>query len=147
MARYDLAMIHQVLRIGSWVVDFLFATKRYDIDGILGCLYDTGAPEWAIEQALELMQGCSYNCGFTFSNENRHRAIVLIGPATSGEEFIDSFVHETHHLAVAIAASIGIDLESETPAYIAGDSARALADVICELGCPHCHNKTRQSED
>ena len=32
-----------------------------------------------------------------------------------------------------------IDLESESPAYIAGDSARALADVVCELGCRHCH--------
>lgn len=42
-------------------------------------------------------------------------------------------------IGAAIAAELGIDLESESPAYIAGDSARALADVVCELGCRHCH--------
>lgn len=64
---------------------------------------------------------------------------MAIGPTTSGAEFQDTLVHEVHHLAVAIAAELGIDLESESPAYIAGDSARALADVVCELGCRHCH--------
>ena len=46
-----------------------------------------------------------------------------------------SFVHEVHHLAVAIADSLGYDLESEAHAYIAGDAALALAKTICELGC------------
>lgn len=36
------------------------------------------------------------------------------------------------------AEGLGIDLESETPAYIAGDSARELADVVCNFGCRHC---------
>jgi len=127
------------LKIGRWIVDFLFATRRYDIDGVLGCLYDAGAPEWAIEQAEELMMACDYNCGFTFSNPERFRAVVVIGPASSGEEFIDTLTHEIHHLAVAIASELGIDLESETPAYLAGDSIRELADVVCELGCRHCN--------
>lgn len=132
-------MRHRALRIGSWVVDFLFATKRYDIDGVMGCLYDAGAPGWAVEQATGLMDGCDYNCGFTFSNPDRHRAVVLIGPTTSGVEFIDTLTHEIHHLAVAIASELGIDLESETPAYVAGDAMRSLAEVICELGCPCCN--------
>ena len=132
-------MRHRALRIGSWVVDFLFATKRYDIDGVIGCLYDAGAPGWAVEQATELMEGCDHNCGFTFSNPDRRRAVVLIGPTTSGGEFIDTLTHEIHHLAVAIASELGIDLESETPAYVAGDAMRSLAEVICELGCPCCN--------
>lgn len=132
-------MIHRVLKIGRWVVDFLFATERYDIDGIVACLYDAGAYGSIVERAEDLMRMCEYNCGFTFSNPERHRAVVLIGPTTSGEEFTDTLVHEVHHLAVAIASELGIDLESETPAYVAGDSARALAEVICELGCPCCN--------
>jgi len=129
------------------MVDFLFAIDRYDIDGVLGCLYDAGAPGWVMDRAEDLMLSCDYNCGFTFSQQNyyhfinrdKHRAVVLIGPTSSGEEFIDTFVHEVHHLAVAIASDLGVDLESESPAYIAGDSARALAEVVCELGCPCCH--------
>ena len=128
-------MIHRVLKIGSWVVDFLFATGDYDMDGVVACLYDAGAYGSIVSRAEDLMQMCDYNCG----NPERHRAVMLIGPTTSGEEFIDTMVHEVHHLAVAIASELGIDLESETPAYVAGDAARSLAEVICTLGCPCCH--------
>ena len=128
-------MIHRVLDIGRWVVDFLFATKRYDIDGVLACLYDAGAPESVLDQAEDLMLSCEYNCGFTYSNKRKRRAVVLIGPTTSGGEFLDTFVHEVRHLADAIASSLGVPLDSEKPAYISGDTARALAEVVCLLGC------------
>lgn len=130
--------IHRVLKIGRWVVDFIFATKRYDVDGILSCLYDADAPRWVMENAGVLMAEGKYNTGFTYTNPETHRAVVTIGPTTSGAEYIDTLVHEIHHLAVAIASELGIDLESESPAYLAGDSARALAEVVCELGCEHC---------
>ena len=130
--------IHRVLKIGRWVVDFIFATKYYDVDGILSCLYDAGAPRWVMENAGELMSEGKYNTGFTYTNPAIHRAVVVVGPTTSGAEFTNTFTHEIHHLAVAIASELGIDLESETPAYLAGDSAKALAEVVCELGCEHC---------
>lgn len=131
-------MIHRVILIGKWVVDFVFATERYDVDGILSCLYDAGAPRWAMGDAEELMSSGDYNTGFTYANPGNRRAVVVIGPTTSGAEFVNTLTHEIHHLAVAIASELGIDLESETPAYLAGDSARALAEVVCELGCEHC---------
>ena len=130
--------IHRVLKIGRWVVDFIFATKVYDIDGILSCLYDAGAPGWAMGDAERLMSAGDFNTGFTYANPEIRRAVVVVGPTTSGAEYIDTLTHEIHHLAVAIASELGIDLESETPAYLAGDSARALAEVVCELGCDHC---------
>jgi len=131
-------MFHRVLLIWKWVVDFVFATERYDVDGILSCLYDAGAPRWAMDDAEELMSSGDFNTGFTYANPGNRRAVVVIGPTTSGAEFVNTFSHEIHHLAVAIASELGIDLESETPAYLAGDSARALAEVVCELGCEHC---------
>jgi len=132
-------MVHRVLKIGRWVVDFLFARDTYDIDGTMACLYDAGAYGPVISRAVSLMEKCGEDCGFTFTNPDRHRAVVVVGPTTSNAEFIDTLVHEVHHLAVAIASDLGIDLESETPAYVAGDAARSLAEVLCELGCPHCH--------
>lgn len=132
-------MARRVLKIGRWVVDFLFAEKKYDIDGVLGCLYDAGAPSSILDQAEDLMRNCDYDCGFTFSNAMNFRAVVCIGPTSSGKEFQNTLTHEIHHLAVAIARSLGIDLESETPAYLAGDTMREFADVVCRLGCEHCH--------
>ena len=136
-------MFHRVMGIGRWVVDFLFAKEGYDIEGVLACLYDAGASNSVLNQAEDLMLSCKYNCGFTYSDQRRRRAVVLIGPTSSGDEFLDTFVHETRHLADAIAEGLGIYLNSEHPAYISGDTARSLAGIICELGCSKCSDKRR----
>ena len=81
------------------------------------------------------------NTGFTFTDQDSHCAVVVIGPTASGEEFIDTLSHEIHHLAVAIASSLGIDLEGETPAYLVGDMTRELAKTICEFGCRRTEDK------
>ena len=132
-------MIHRVLEIGRWGVDFLFATEEYDVERVLSCLYDIDAPNIVMVRANRIMKENHLNKGFTFSNPDIKRAVVVVGPTSSGDEFLDTLVHEVHHLAVAIADSLGISLKSEAPAYLAGDSARILAGIICLLGCPECH--------
>lgn len=126
------------LYIGRWSVEFYFAEEGYDMDVILDRLYDFGAPASIMRQAMDLMESGKDNTGFTFTNPYEHCALIAIGPSSEGSEFINTLVHEVHHLAVAIASELGVDLEGETPAYIAGDSALALAETICELGCKHC---------
>ena len=131
-------MVHRVLSIGSWVADFLFARLNYDEEGVLACLYEIGADDYVIKQASKIMDSERLNCGFTFANPDLKRAVVVVGPTSSGKQFINTCVHEIHHLAVAIADSLGYDIEGESPAYLAGDSALALAETICEFGCPNC---------
>lgn len=131
-------MVHRVLSIGSWVADFLFARLSYDEEGVLACLYEIGADDYVIKQASKIMDSERLNCGFTFANPDLKRAVVVVGPTSSGKQFINTCVHEIHHLAAAIADSLGYDLEGESPAYLAGDSALALAETICEFGCPNC---------
>ena len=131
-------MIHRVLKIGRWIIDFLFSEGKYDIEGVVSCLRHVGAPGYIIDQAVDLMESGKQNTGFTYANEITFSAVVCIGPTSSGEEFQDTLVHEIHHLAVAIAKGLGVDLESETPAYLAGDTMRSFADVVCHLGCNEC---------
>lgn len=131
-------MIERTLKIGRWHVEFYFAVEGYDADVLLDRMFDFGAGAHSMRQAMELMESDNLNTGFTFSNPLERVAIIAIGPTSSAEEFQDTLVHEVHHLAVAIASSLGVDLESETPAYIAGDSIRDLASVVCELGCKRC---------
>ena len=132
-------MISRVLNIGRWVIDFLFAVDRYDQEGVLAYLYDVNAPLEVMRRAGEIMERGDPDCGFTFSNPDLKRAVCVVGPTSSGEEFLNSFVHETRHVADAIAKSIGYELDGEIPAYISGDAAMALAEVVCVLGCEHCH--------
>lgn len=133
-------MRSRLLFIGRWVVYFLFAEDKYEPSEILPVLYEFGAPDEIIDHVEELIDSNCPDTGFTYADESIYRALVVIGPSSSGEEFIDTLVHEVHHLAVAIASKLGIDLEGEVPAYLSGDSARELADLICELGCPRCRH-------
>jgi len=126
------------LYIGRWSIEFYFAEEDYDMDMLLDRLYDFGAPASVMRQAMDLMESDKDNTGFTFTNPYEHCALIAIGPSSDGSEFVNTLVHEVHHLAVAIASELGVDLEGETPAYIAGDSALALAETICEIGCKHC---------
>lgn len=131
-------MLHRVLGIGHWVIDFLFAKDRYDEDGVLACLYEIDTPYEKMQRAVRIMESKRYNRGFTYANPELRRAVVVIGPTTSGKQFVNSFVHEVRHVADAIAESIGYNLGDEGPAYLSGDAAMELADVVCRLGCDHC---------
>ena len=128
-------MVKETLVIGRWVVDFLFCEREYDGEGVLGCLYDAYAPWDIMAQAEDLMLSCERNCGFTYSNGERRRAVVLIGPASSGDEWLDTLVHEIRHLADAIAKELGVRLDSERPAYLSGHVVRELAELVCLFGC------------
>ena len=132
-------MIRRVLSIGRWHIDVLIADDDYDIDDVLSRMYDIDASYHWMQRAYEIMKSGEMNKAFTYSNADRRRAIVVIGPTTSGREFQDSIVHELLHLSVHIVSAEGMDVESEDPAYLAGDSARDLADIICEMGCPNCN--------
>lgn len=131
-------MYHRALSLGGWTFVFLVNEHEYDIEGVLACLWDAYAPEEVLDQAEDLMLSCDYNCGFTYSNDARRKSVIMIGPADSDPEFVDTLVHEIHHVAVAVAESLGADLGGEAPAYISGDIARALSDILCRFGCGKC---------
>lgn len=131
-------MIRRTLRIGRWLAYFLFVRDRYDKEMILSFLDTFGASESVLERADKIMRDGFLNRGFTFANPDMRRALVVIGPTSSGDEFVNSLAHELHHLSVAIAQNIGFDLEGEEPAYIQGDTMGEFIQVICRLGCDRC---------
>ena len=134
-------MKRRVLKIGRWVIDVLFAVRYYDIAGVVACLRDINSPRDVIDRSIEIMEECEDDKGFTFANPYLKRAVSVIGPSSSGEEFVNTLVHEIHHVAVAIASELGVDLEDETPAYLSGNAAMEFIDLICEFGCSKCHKK------
>lgn len=133
-------MTWRTLYIGRWRVLFAFAGRHYDdLEEVRRILEGWDATPYIVERVERIMEGDAVDTGFTFTVPEERQALVVTGPASSGAEFLDTFVHEVHHLAVAIAKGLGYDLESEGPAYLAGDAARAFADVVCRLGCDRCH--------
>ena len=131
-------MIHEELKIGRWHVDFLFAEEEYDTEEGLTYLYDADASDYILVKAYHIMEDNNLNTGFTFTNKDLKEAVIVIGPTTSGDEFINTLCHEIYHLAAAIGESLGVKLDGEKPAYIAGDSMMELTKIICRLGCQDC---------
>lgn len=142
MGRYDMK---RRIYIGEWVVDFLFQVKGYRRKKVLNYLFDAEAPMDVLMQSEQIMESGFLNTGFTYSDAKLKRCIVVIGPSSSSKEFLNTLVHEIHHVAVAIASSLGVDLEEETPAYMAGNAMLELADLVCELGCSKCHDESYES--
>lgn len=132
-------MLHRVLKIGDWMVDFLFAKKKYDIDGVLSCLYDADAPMHTMRRAYRIMTSGRYNRGFTYANNGIRRAVLVVGPATSGKQFQNTLSHEIDHLSDFISASYEMKDDDEATAYLTGDTTMELAKIICELGCERCN--------
>ncbi len=130
-------MIHRALRVRDWTVDFLFAHRRNDLEGVLAVLRSYGAPAGLVEQAEDLM-AAGPNCGFTFSNSDRRLCLTWIGPQTEGAEWVNTTVHEIVHVAIAISSDAGIDPYTETFAYLVGDITEQVSDLLCLLSCDHC---------
>ena len=130
-------MIHRALRVRDWTVDFLFAHRRNDPDGVLAVLRSYGAPAGLVGQAEDLM-AAGPNCGFTFSNSDRRLCLTWIGPQTEGSEWVNTTVHEIVHVAIAISSDAGIDPYTETFAYLVGDITEQVSDLLCLLACDHC---------
>jgi hypothetical protein len=138
-------MTRRDLKIGRWNIVFLFAEEDYNTYDVMSYLEDAGAPERVLDRAESALTRGRYNSGLAYTNEVTHQAVVFVGPTTSGDEFINTLVHEIHHLASVIADGLGVDLLGETPAYVAGDAAMALAHTLCDLGCSHCHSSSSSS--
>ena len=132
-------MDYKVIYLGRWTIEFFFCRDGYEVDPILDCLYDADAPDDILVSAYHLMEDNRQDTGFTFSNQELKRIVVVIGPTESGDEFINTFVHEIQHVAVAIASELGVKLDSEVPAYVAGDASMDLAHYLCRHGCDRCN--------
>lgn len=131
-------MIRKTIEVGDWVLDVLFLPDSYDVEDVLDHMYDMDASYATMVEAKKLMESGSDNTGFLFANPQNMKALLCVGPSSSGSEFLDSVVHEVHHFAVSVADELGKDLTGEFPAYVAGDTIRELADIVCVLGCKSC---------
>ena len=132
-------MIYRNLHIGRWHALFVFAPDGYDDNAILDILYDLDATDYILVKAEKKMREGRPNEGFTFANSRMKEALVVIGPSTSGAEFVNTLSHEIYHLSVAVAKSLGLDLEGEQAAYMEGDAMGDFIELVCQFGCDKCN--------
>lgn len=132
-------MVHRRIYIKDWKCDYWFLEEKdTQIWYILSQLQDMGADDEILDNVVELLE--DRNTGFIFTNPEYQRSLVIVGKTTSGEEFLNTFIHETIHLTGIISSMYEADMKGEKIAYMIGDACQLLADIICKFSCNHCRD-------
>ena len=131
----------RLIEIRRWNALFYFSFDNRDKERILDALVWAEAPDSILHKVSENISAGKLNEGFCYSNPELRVSIIGIGKARNGPQFFNSTVHEMTHLALHIAEEDGINPYSEELAYLMGDISKQIADIVCELSCPHCNNR------
>ena len=134
-------MKRQVIHIPEyeWIAYVYYDTTPYDTEELLGKLRSLGCSENGVLRTRKQLLRGGYNNGFTYSNRALKQSVMNLGRASSFAQFLNSFVHELHHLCTHIATAYGMDLEGEEVCYLAGYIAQKMYPVLlhyitnCEL--------------
>ena len=122
-----------------WHVHCYFAVDKYYTEEILDVLETLGCSDAVYNRVADKMERNEKNAGFTYSNKLKHETLMVIGRASSTAEYVNSISHELRHLCDDIASVVGIHDSGEEVAYLTGDIASQIADVIEVLVC-NCLN-------
>lgn len=136
-------MIKQTIYIDSigWLVHAYFHKTRYDVDEIMERLWDLQCNSEIAQKAFNNLISDSLNMGLCYSNYNTKESVIVVGKASSADEFFNSIVHELSHLQGHICDVIGLDPKGEEIAYYMGDLSRDIYPSISHLLCDCCRNK------
>ena len=104
-------------------------------------LWDLQCNADVAQKAFNNLISDSLNMGLCYSNYYTKESILVIGRASSADEFFNSIVHELSHLQGHICDVIGLDPKGEEIAYYMGDLSRDIYPSISHLLCDCCRNK------
>lgn len=115
----------------DWDIEVFIIMEDENIQCILNKLKDLNCSNEILHRAASRLIDYE-NSGFTFTNQEKHKSIIVINKPDSIGEFIDTYNHEKNHVEMHICKEFSIDPLSEKAAYISGELAKKLfkASVI-----------------
>ena len=114
----------------DWIVDIYYDSTPKDAKEIIRKIAMLGCSEEGILKTYEQLSSGILNNGFTYSNRPLKRSVMSLGRASSFAQFLNSFVHELHHLVTHIGVTVGLDLEGEDICYLTGDIAQKMYHIL-----------------
>lgn len=133
-------MIRQEIYLDKvgWTVVAYIAVTHFEVDEIMQTLERAGCRGRNLESAYRNLSSGSLNTGLCFSGDGV--SVLVISVTSSKPQFLNSLVHESHHLATQIGSSLGYDLMGEDVCYLAGKIAEemypAVGRYLCECRSP-----------
>lgn len=132
-------MIRQTIyldRADGWKITCYYAVTHYEVEEILQTMEGARADDESLERAYENLSSGNLNTGLCYSGKGE--SVLVISCASSPAQFLNSLVHELHHLASHIASALGYDQKGEEACYIAGETAERMYKVANKFLCEHC---------
>lgn len=129
------------IRKYGWKLRIYYGVTCYHTGDILKSLNDIECPEELMLRIHGNLEKCDMDTGFTYSNKERRKSIIVIGMHSSPPEFINSFEHELRHLVDDMAQACGLEMAGEDVAYLTGDLNLALWEDIHHFTCCKCHER------
>lgn len=132
-------MIRQTIyldRADGWKITCYYAVTHYEVEEILQTMERAGADDESLERAYDNLSSGNLNTGLCYSGNGE--SVLVISCASSPAQFLNSLVHELHHLASHIASALGYDQKGEDACYLAGETAEKMYKVASKFLCEHC---------
>ena len=79
-------MIHQEIILDKydyWHIDVYYGVSHYDVDEIMMRLHQIGCDGRFAKQAYNNLSSSDLNNGFTYSNYDRRKSVMVVGIADS----------------------------------------------------------------
>lgn len=119
----------------DWQVVVLYEVSYNNKGYIINMLRQICEDDKLIEKAKYNLNLRSYNTGFTYSDLDKQRSLVVIGKTTSTKEIVNTIVHEANHLKSHIATAYNIDEKGEEVCYLIGEIVRTMFSVFSKIIC------------
>lgn len=117
---------------GKWAFVFAYNIGEKDLDEISGWIEALGAKPREIKRTKRLLR--QLNKGFTFSHSGLRMSVMVIGDATSLEQWWDTLDHEIDHLQDTVLEYYGVDHGTEDAAWLQGYIMRLIVKALRDDG-------------
>lgn len=117
----------------NWEIEVYLILENANINQILDSLVKMNCQDKILKLAHSNIHK-SYDSGFTYTDMQQRKSLMVINKSSNMQEFINTYNHEKNHVEMHICEANNIDPYSEQAAYLSGDLAQKLfLPAICSL--------------
>ena len=81
----------------DWEIILLYDATCDDVVDIKEVLHSIKCPDKYIKEAVDYLEECDFNKGFTYSNEQEKVTVILMGITRNIPQLINTISHEVYH--------------------------------------------------
>lgn len=117
----------------NWDIEVYIVINKANNNKILNSLKCMKCPQKTMEEANKNLHS-GLNSGFTYTNSQLRKSLMVVNKSSSMYEFINTYNHEKNHVEMHICEELKIHPYSEEAAYLSGELASQLfIPVLCSF--------------